>query len=144
MEPRSVISTSEAETRQLGREFGLLLKRGSVVALVGELGAGKTQFVKGVAEAMDIDSSSVSSPTFTIAQEYSGRLPVYHLDLYRLKNEQEFEQSGVQEYLNGDGVCLIEWPENASSFLPDTTILVRIRHLDGDRRQIDYFPPDAG
>jgi len=143
MESFSLISSSEAETQKIGREFGQHLRRGMVIALVGDLGAGKTQFVKGVASAMEIDPSIVSSPTFTIAHEYEGLLPIHHLDLYRLDGADEVRRSGVHEYLGGDGICLVEWPERAETLLPEHTILVRLQHLGGDRRQIDCFPPES-
>jgi len=142
MESFSHISSSEAETQKIGRDFGKCLERGMVVALVGDLGAGKTQFVKGVASSKDVDPAMVSSPTFTIAHEYDGSLPIHHLDLYRLEGVEEVRRSGVHDYLGGDGICLVEWPERAESLLPDHTILVRLQHLGGDRRQIDCYPPE--
>ena len=128
-------SSSEAETRALGKQFGARLAMGDVVALVGDLGAGKTQFVKGVAEAFGISPEDVSSPTFTIAHEYGGHIPLYHLDLYRLSGPAELQQSGVEEYFDMDGICLVEWPERAEHLLPERVQIIRLTHLqDGNRR----------
>jgi len=132
-------SSSEAETRALGKEFGSDLSVGDVVALVGELGAGKTQFVKGVAEAFGVSPEDVSSPTFTIAHEYEGRIPVYHLDLYRLSGPAELQQSGVEEYFDMDGVCLVEWPERAEHLLPERVQVIRLTHLPGGSRRIEHL-----
>ena len=139
MESFSKISTSEEETRRLGSEFGAALGEGSIVALVGDLGAGKTQFVKGIATAHGIDPTSVSSPTFTIAHEYSAAIPIYHLDLYRLKGPEEVVRSGVEDYFDRGGICLIERPEKAEHLLPASTILIRIQHLGEDKRRIECF-----
>ena len=141
-----VKSTSEDETRSLGRQFGMTLSKGDVVALVGDLGAGKTQFVKGVASCFGIDEDQVSSPTFTIVHEYlapasvahSPRVPLYHMDLYRLKNDQEVFGAGVEEYLQSDGICLIEWPERAGHLLPEGTHVVSLKHLPEGKRLIEY------
>src|SRR5215469_13470033 len=96
-------------TRVLGQRLGRLLFPGAVVALVGPLGAGKTQLVRAVAEGLEVpDSRVVTSPTFVLIQEYTGRLPIYHFDAYRLSGAAPFAGLGVHEYLEGEGVCLIE------------------------------------
>ena len=102
---------SEDETAALGRDLASRLARGSVVLLSGELGAGKTAFVRGLAEGLGIDPSDVSSPTFTLIQEYrGGRLPLYHVDLYRLKSI-EVEDLGLDDERMGEGITAIEWPD---------------------------------
>src|SRR5581483_8501567 len=107
-----VDAASLAETEAFGRRLGRLLFPGSVVALVGPLGAGKTHFVRAVAEGLDIaDSRVVSSPTFVLIQEYEARLPIYHFDAYRLRSESDFFDLGAYEYFAGDGVCLVEWAD---------------------------------
>ena len=134
---------SVEQTRDLGHLFGQSLRPGQVVALFGDLGSGKTQFVKGVCRALDIEESVVSSPTFTIIHEYQGDPPVFHLDLYRVKTLDEALALGIDEYLEPDGICLIEWPEQIESLLPADTIGIRLIHRDGDRRMIECSVPYA-
>jgi tRNA threonylcarbamoyladenosine biosynthesis protein TsaE len=108
-----------AATQALGRRLGGLLFPGAVVALVGPLGAGKTHLVRAVAEGLGVgDGRVVTSPTFVLLQEYPARLPVYHFDAYRLRGEVEFAELGAEEYLSGDGVCLVEWADRVSGCLP--------------------------
>lgn len=129
-------SNSVDETIRIGYEFGKQLKAGDVVCLDGDLGAGKTHFVKGVASFFGIDPHKVSSPTYTLIHEYSGDLPVYHFDCYRLKSEREALEIGTEEYFYDEGVCLIEWPEKIESLIPDEAIWVKISHLSGLKREI--------
>lgn len=110
------------------------LKAGDVLALEGDLGAGKTVFAKGLAEGLGIQAT-IDSPTFTIVKEYQGRIPFYHLDVYRLESADE--ALGFEEYLYGDGVCLIEWASRISDWLPDDSIDIRLTVLGNDRRQIN-------
>jgi tRNA threonylcarbamoyladenosine biosynthesis protein TsaE len=108
-----------ATTQALGRWLGQRLWPGSVAALSGELGAGKTQLARAIAEGLDIpDSRVVTSPTFVLVQEYSARLPIYHFDAYRLQTEAEFADLGVHEYFESDGVCLVEWADRVPGCLP--------------------------
>lgn len=108
-----------AATQALGRRLGQRLWPGSVVALIGVLGAGKTQLVRAIAEGLDIaDSRMVTSPTFVLVQEYAARLPIYHFDAYRLRSEGEFAELGAHEYFEDDGVCLIEWADRVPGCLP--------------------------
>jgi tRNA threonylcarbamoyladenosine biosynthesis protein TsaE len=108
-----------AATTDLGRRLGRLLFPGAVVALVGPLGAGKTHLVRAIAEGLGVaDSRVVSSPTFVLIQEYAARLPVYHFDAYRLRSEAEFLDLGVNEYFEGDGVCLVEWADRVPGVVP--------------------------
>src|SRR5437899_12146513 len=101
-----------AGTTAFGRRLAELLFPGSVIALVGPLGAGKTHLVRAVAEGLGVaDSRVVSSPTFVLIQEYTGRLPIYHFDAYRLKHSGEFLELGAHEYFEGKGVCLVEWAD---------------------------------
>jgi len=128
---------TQQRTRSVGSAFGRTLEEGTVVALFGELGSGKTQFVKGVCEALGIDKSNVSSPTFTIVNEYEGCFPVYHLDLYRIKKQEEVFELGFVEYVESNGICLIEWPEIVENLLPLHTIGLHFRHVDRYRRRIE-------
>ncbi|OAI47858.1 tRNA threonylcarbamoyladenosine biosynthesis protein TsaE [Planctomycetaceae bacterium SCGC AG-212-F19] len=106
-------------TAAFGRRLADLLFPGAIVALVGQLGAGKTHLVRAIAEGLGIpDSRAVSSPTFVLIQEYDARLPIYHFDAYRLKDPREFGALGVDEYFAGAGVCLIEWADRVAASLP--------------------------
>ncbi|MCP9291126.1 tRNA (adenosine(37)-N6)-threonylcarbamoyltransferase complex ATPase subunit type 1 TsaE [Gracilimonas sediminicola] len=129
-------SSSVDETIQIGFEFGKQLTPGDVVCLAGDLGAGKTHFVKGVASFFGIEPEKVSSPTYTLIHEYSGDTPVYHFDCYRLKHEQEALEIGAEEYFYGDGVCLVEWPEKIDGLIPEDAIWVEMSHLPENKRKI--------
>ena len=108
-----------AATQALGKWLGQRLWPGAVVALIGELGAGKTRLARAIAEGLDIpDSRVVTSPTFVLVQEHAARLPIYHFDAYRLRTEAEFADLGVHEYFESDGVCLIEWADRVLGCLP--------------------------
>ena len=109
-----------AATEAFGRRLGGLLFPGAVIALIGPLGAGKTQLVRAVAEGLGIKNSrAVTSPTFVLIQEYDARLPIYHFDTYRLARERDFVDLGIQEYFEGGGVCLIEWADRVERSLPE-------------------------
>jgi len=114
----STISRQPSETIAFAREMASRLRAGTVVALNGELGSGKTQFVKGLASGLGF-TGEVTSPTFTLIHEYvGGRLPIYHFDFYRLDNEVEVVQLGLEEYLQSDGVCVIEWAGKFRQLIP--------------------------
>jgi tRNA threonylcarbamoyladenosine biosynthesis protein TsaE len=131
---RVVLHTSSAvETVQLGRTLALQLRAGDIVAFYGELGAGKTTMIKGLAAGLGA-SEVVKSPSFVIVTEYAAKLPVYHVDLYRLDENSDFESIGLDSALDGDGVCLVEWAERAEKVLPDTAIRVRMSVEDKGRR----------
>ena len=110
---------------KLGRSIGALCRSSDVISLRGSLGAGKTVFAKGVARALGIEEAIVS-PTFTLVQEYDGRIPMYHMDLYRITSEEDFQMIGGEDMLYSDGVCLIEWSEIINDMLPDGTLFVQI------------------
>ena len=123
------ISNSPAETEGIGRQFAKELNVGSILALKGELGSGKTQFTKGLVAGLE-SSAPVTSPTFTIIHEYpGGRLPVYHFDFFRLENRESVAQLGLDDYFFGDGVSVIEWPDRFPEFIPKQArwILFEIR-----------------
>lgn len=114
------------ETMRTGRMLGESAASGQVYALVGDLGVGKTVFTKGFAEGLGIEEP-VNSPTFTILQIYEeGRLPLYHFDVYRIEEPEEMEEIGLDEYIDGDGVCLIEWAGRIEELLPEDVIVVII------------------
>jgi tRNA threonylcarbamoyladenosine biosynthesis protein TsaE len=121
----------------VGRTEAAPLRRGDVLALCGELGAGKTHFVKGVAAGLGT-SAEITSPTFTLIHEYpGGRLPLYHFDFYRLEDEDEALKIGLDEYLDGDGVCIIEWADKFPGLLPGHTRWFRFNHLPDGARAIE-------
>ncbi len=131
-----VVKTKDTkETENLGRRIGEKLKKGDVVSLRGSLGAGKTVIAKGIARSLGI-CEAIVSPTFTIVQEYDGREKLYHLDIYRLSGEDEFESMGGEEFLYPDGITLIEWSEKIDSMLPDSTIYIDVTINDDLTRSI--------
>ena len=136
----STISHSPAETIALARTLATTLRRGDVLALSGDLGTGKTHFVKGLAAGLST-AASVTSPTFTLLHEYpGGRLPLYHFDFYRLEAEDEALKIGLDEYLHGDGVCVIEWAEKFPALLPPHTRWFRFTHREDGARGIEEVP----
>lgn len=131
------------ETLTLGERVAGELKAGDILLLSGDLGAGKTHFVKGVARGFGVDETLVNSPTFTLIHEYkTGRLPVYHIDAYRLKSEQEAVEIGIEDYLYGDGVCLVEWPERIAGLLPPGCVRVNIESIGTESRRFSFRKPD--
>ena len=134
----SIELLSPSDTESLGRRLGSLLFPGAVIALIGPLGAGKTQLVRAIAEGLDIaDSRVVSSPTFVLIQEYGARLPIYHFDVYRLKSEAEFAELGAHEYFEGDGVCLIEWADRVPGLLPKERLEARLTIVGETARRLE-------
>jgi tRNA threonylcarbamoyladenosine biosynthesis protein TsaE len=131
----SLTTRSEAETAAAARDVAARLGAGDVVLLFGDLGAGKTAFVKGLAEGLGVPADQVSSPTFTLVQEYrGGRLPLFHVDLYRLDDPREVDDLGLDEIAD-DGVLAIEWAEKLPR-AASGAIVVRIEHGDGDTRRL--------
>jgi len=124
-----IISRSHQETVAIGRRVGLGLKKGDVVCMYGELGAGKTTMIRGIAAGFGIDERDVTSASFTIIAEYPGAVPFYHVDLYRLDDLRAIEETGLQEYLAGEGVCVIEWAGKAKG-LVDCGVTVRMEFSD--------------
>ena len=124
------------ETRALGRELSQTFHEGTVVGLSGDLGAGKTEFGKGIAEGVGC-SDPVTSPTFTLVHEYrSGRLPLFHMDFYRLETEKELDEIGFDDYLRQPGICAIEWADRFPDRLPRDATQVEIRISAGNERLI--------
>lgn len=133
-------TASAEETLALGRRFAATLAPGDIVALYGNLGAGKTHLVKGICEGFGMPGEAVTSPTFTLVNEYAGAdFPIYHFDAYRIERVEEFFELGYEDYFFGEGVCLIEWPEHIAPLLPDYTLRLRLTHLGGDQRRIIRF-----
>lgn len=123
---REIHIKNENETRQFGEELARSLKPGDVIALIGDLGTGKTTLTKYIARELGI-MQAITSPTFTIICEYkSGRLPLYHFDVYRLNSPDEMLELGYEEYFFGDGVCIVEWADKIEELLPDDAKTIRI------------------
>ena len=123
-----VLSKDEQETITLGQELAALLRPGDVVALFGELGSGKTTFVRGVCLGLECQDDP-SSPTFTLINEYAGKFAIYHFDFYRIRTSDEARELGCHELFSGSGVCLVEWPERVVDLLPATRFEVHFSHL---------------
>jgi tRNA threonylcarbamoyladenosine biosynthesis protein TsaE len=135
-------SGSPADTLEIARALGEILEPGDVVALTGELGAGKTLFCKGVGEALGVPPDRILSPSFTIVTEHRGRLPLTHVDVYRLDTVREAEEIGLDETLAGEGVCVVEWAEKVTELLPTDCVRVTFTVSGGDRREIAVAAPD--
>ena len=129
------IVRTEEDTINLGKKIGEKLKKGDVVALDGSLAAGKTYLTKGIAQGLDI-KEDITSPTFTLISEYSGRFNLYHMDVYRLEGVEDFLDLGTEEMLYGDGVCVIEWSKKVKQVLPKNTIYIDIMVNDDNSRKI--------
>ena len=135
---KRVINVADlAGTEAVGRRLGSRLFPGAVVCLDGQLGAGKTLLTRAIAEGAGVTNpAAVCSPTFTLVHEYPGRLPVYHFDAYRLSGGREFMELGADEYLAGDGVCVIEWASRVVDVLPEERLEIGIEVVDADRRRM--------
>jgi tRNA threonylcarbamoyladenosine biosynthesis protein TsaE len=132
----SLTSNSEEETKLFAQRFARQLKVGDIVFLQGDLGAGKTTFVKGLVQAFKFSSKKVNSPTFVLMNHYKGKLPIYHFDLYRLENPQAMDTLDLDEYFYGEGISVIEWPERLGEHKPEQYYLVEFQHKGEHQRQI--------
>lgn len=144
--PRTVFTLSEEETIEFGRALARGLEGGELVLLEGELGMGKTVFVRGVATGLGLAPEEVSSPSFTLIQEYpGGRLNVFHVDLYRLDSPEEISTLGLDEILDGEGVTLVEWGEKLPPYYSARAIVVRFHDVGEGCRRIEVaWPQDEG
>ena len=141
-----IVSNSYRETFRWGEHLADILREGDVVALYGELGTGKTVFTQGVCAGLDVDGY-VTSPTFTLIQEYQGRLPVFHFDFYRLQTAREIEALDIDGYLSGGGVCIVEWAERGDALLPADRFSITLNHsissetIDVKKRRLRFCGP---
>jgi len=136
---------SPEETIHLGEVLGTILPKGSIVALTGELGAGKTVLTKGIGKGLGVsDEREVTSPTFVLVNEYRGRVPVYHLDLYRLNDSAQVEDLGWSELVSGTGVIVIEWAERAPGLLPEDRVEVALRWAGLEERELIFTGKGQG
>lgn len=139
-----IVSKSAEDTMRLGEMLGKVVEPGDFIALTGELGSGKTHFVKGVAVGIGVENSvQVSSPTYTLINEYQGRHCLYHFDLYRLNGGTEIIELGLEEYFFGNGVCIVEWAERLKSELPNEYLSILFDYEDENFRQIEFVPHGA-
>lgn len=130
-----LVSHSDRQTRQIGARLGALCLPGDLILLEGGLGTGKTTLTQGIARGLGI-SGPVNSPTFTLIKEYAGRMPLYHLDLYRLDALEDVDDLGIDEYLEGDGVCVVEWPERAAPLWPTDHLVISLSATGPHARQL--------
>ena len=135
-----IVSHGIEQTRRLGAHLGRLLSPSDVILLEGEFGSGKTTFTQGIAKGLGLDNRYVNSPTFTLINEYKGgRLHLAHIDLYRLQGESEVATLGLDDYLEGKGVTVIEWPAEAVSWLPDEYLSIQFSHLNETKRTLRFY-----
>jgi tRNA threonylcarbamoyladenosine biosynthesis protein TsaE len=140
----AVISRSAEHTRRLGVRLGKLLQGGEIIGLVGELGTGKTCFVRGLTEGLEVSRKTwIRSPTFTLVNEYQGRFPIYHIDLYRIESTGELQELNLREYLYSNGVSLIEWFEYFPAGEIEDHLEVELAYGEGSKRQLTFFPHGA-
>ncbi|NPU84577.1 MAG: tRNA (adenosine(37)-N6)-threonylcarbamoyltransferase complex ATPase subunit type 1 TsaE [Syntrophaceae bacterium] len=141
---RLILETKNADvTRALGRLLGTVLKAGDVVALTGELGAGKTCLTQGIAEGLGISGEyRITSPTFTLVNEYPGRLTLYHVDVYRLAGQADLYDLGFDEFSEGRGVVVIEWAEKIRESVPEGALWIFLSYVDDATRRIEIAAPE--
>ena len=133
----NIITHSTDETRKLGQKIGTLIKQPLIIALIGDLGSGKTAFVQGLAKGLEVpDGYYITSPTFTLINEYPGRFPLVHVDLYRLENIEDLEDIGLDEMLYGQAVIAIEWADKLIGCQPAEQLLVTMEINDDECRKL--------
>jgi len=130
-----ILSSSPEQTQAIGRVLGARAQPGDVVLLVGELGAGKTCLAQGILWGLGVDEFA-RSPTFVMINEYEGSLPLYHIDLYRIDAEGEAADLGLDEYLSGDGICVVEWPERSRDAYSVEHVEIKLEHVDETTRKL--------
>lgn len=136
MKEQTVIIKNESETAKFGVDLGRQVCPGTVIALTGDLGAGKTTLTKAIARGLGI-SDMITSPTFNIVKEYdSGRLPLYHFDVYRIGDVDEMYELGYEEYFYGNGVCVVEWADLIEELLPENAIRIQLEYGGGEGKRV--------
>jgi len=134
-------SYSSKQTQLLGSHLGKLAQKGDVFLLMGDLGAGKTCLAQGITRGLDTKEYALS-PSFVIIRQYHGRLPLYHIDLYRLDHIEEIANLGLDEYLYNDGICVIEWPEKGLQLLPESNLLIKLSYVsECETKRIIHLEP---
>ena len=138
-ESKKIIINNEEDTRAFGLKLAQKLEKGNVVALIGDLGTGKTTLTKSIAVGLGI-TEMITSPTFTIVQEYpEGRLPMYHFDVYRINDIEEMYELGYEEYFFGQGVCVIEWADLIMDIIPEDSIVIRIEYGEEEDQRVYHL-----
>jgi tRNA threonylcarbamoyladenosine biosynthesis protein TsaE len=142
---RTLTTHSPEETEILGRKIGAVLRAGDVVFLIGDLGSGKTRLTKGIAAGMGVDEGqTITSPTFTLVHRHPGRVPLIHVDLYRVEHAAELDEVGIDELLDGDGACVVEWPDRFAAELGPARLTARLAAGDAETdRRIAIESTDA-
>ena len=138
----TIITNSPEETKKIGEKVGKLARPGDLLAFYGELGAGKTCFIQGISQQLEV-KDYVVSPSFTIINEYQGKIPIYHFDLFRLGNAEEILELGYEEYFYGEGLTVIEWAEKIEPLLPKEHLKINIKFKDCYERTISFIPQGA-
>jgi len=133
------LTTSVEKTVWLGQQLGIELISGDIIALIGDLGGGKTWFTKGVGMGLEIDPNDIVSPTFTLVNEYQGKQQIFHIDLYRLKNSIEILDLDLEDYFSREGIVVIEWADRWPGELPEEKIQVELRMIDEHTRELEFF-----
>ncbi|MBN1226043.1 MAG: tRNA (adenosine(37)-N6)-threonylcarbamoyltransferase complex ATPase subunit type 1 TsaE, partial [Deltaproteobacteria bacterium] len=133
------ITKSVEKSLWLGRQLGVQLVEGDIIALIGDLGGGKTWFTKGIAVGLGIEPNDVVSPTFTIVNEYYGKYPLFHIDLYRIENKEDFVSLDVDSYFLGHGVVVIEWADRWQGRLPDERVQIEFKIIDDSTRELTFY-----
>ena len=136
----SVATSSPEETLALGKKLGQALQRGDVLAMVGDLGAGKTVLTKGIAAGLGADPNAVTSPTFVLMTRHQARLPLHHFDAYRLSGAEEMIDIGAEETFYGEGVSVVEWADRVAEALPEDHLMIVLRVSGESERQIRFVP----
>ncbi len=139
VKPLQIVSSSPEQTRKIGMKLGELAASGDVILLVGPLGAGKTRLTQGIARGLGIHEYT-ASPSFVLVREYQGKLPLYHIDLYRLDRVEEVAQLGLDDYLYGNGVCVVEWADKGLSVLPEEHLLIEMQIVPPLKRKLNFIP----
>ena len=138
---QEIILQNLDDTRKLGVTLGSISKSGDVILLYGPLGAGKTTLTQFIAKGLNVpDENYVTSPSFALMQQYQGRIPLYHIDCYRLEGEDDVEESGLIDYIVADGLTVVEWPERLGSLVPGERLDVVIRLAENDARVVECIP----
>jgi tRNA threonylcarbamoyladenosine biosynthesis protein TsaE len=132
----TLTSHTPRQTEEIGSLLGSMLATGDIIALAGELGTGKTTLVRGMARGIGLEEGEVASPSFTLVNEYKGPLHLYHIDLYRLADEKELIAIDYEEYLQADGVVVIEWADRVPQAIPPNALWITLRYLGGDYREM--------
>jgi tRNA threonylcarbamoyladenosine biosynthesis protein TsaE len=134
-----LITCSPEETQRIGADIGERAEAGDLILLVGDLGTGKTCLTQGIARGLGL-ADYISSPSFVLVREYQGRLNLYHIDLYRLNDIREIAELGMSDYLNGEGICVVEWADRGGNSLPVEHLLIGFEHLAVNERRLQFEP----